>query len=138
MIANPFKIILPGYKRNGVIFKIEFNILFTGKYRGELSNGKILHNATISNVIKDFCKQKNISKFIARDIRRTFKTLAGKAGISKELRDRLQNHALKDVSTKHYDRYDYLAEKRQGMKVWNDYLDLIINPDKKIAHIKRA
>ena len=105
-----------------------YDHLFTGTYRGKLTNGKILHNATISNVIKDFCKQKNISKFIARDIRRTFKTLAGKAGISKELRDRLQNHALKDVSTVHYDRYDYLTEKRAAMKVWNDYLELIINP----------
>ena len=110
------------------LYKItgEYKNLFTGKYRGKLTNGKILHNATISNVIKDFCKQRNISKFIARDIRRTFKTLAGKAGVSKEIRDRLQNHALKDVSTIHYDRYDYLPEKRAAMKVWNDYLELII------------
>jgi len=124
------------------LYKItgEYKHLFTGKYRGELSNDKIIHNATIAKVIKDFCKQKNISKFIARDIRRTFKTLAGKAGITKELRDRLQNHALKDVSAVHYDRYDYLAEKRQGVKVWNDYLELIINSGEKIAHLtgKRA
>ena len=109
-------------------------------YLGKLLNGKILHNATIAGVIRAFCKQKEIDKFIARDIRRTFKTLAGKAGISKEIRDRLQNHALKDVSTKHYDRYDYLTEKQQGMKVWNDFLELIIYPDKKIARLtkKRA
>ncbi len=36
-----------------------------------------------------------------RDLRRTFKTLAGKAGVSKEIRDRLQNHALQDVSSRH-------------------------------------
>ena len=100
--------------------------LFTRTHKGKLLNGKILHNATIAKVIRDFCKQKGIDKFIARDIRRTFKTLAGKAGISKELRDRLQNHTLKDVSTVHYDRYDYLPEKREGMKVWNDYLKLIL------------
>ena len=114
--------------------------LFTRTHKGKLLNGKILHNATIAGVIRAFCKQKEIDKFIARDIRRTFKTLAGKAGISKEIRDRLQNHALKDVSTKHYDRYDYLTEKQQGMKVWNDFLELIIYPDKKIARLtkKRA
>ena len=100
--------------------------LFTRTHKGKLLNGKILHNATIAKVIRDFCKQKGIDKFIARDIRRTFKTLAGKAGISKELRDRLQNHAIKDVSTIHYDRYDYLVEKRAAMKVWNDYLELIL------------
>jgi integrase len=52
--------------------------------------------------------QPEIPKFVPRDCRRSFKTLAGDAGVSKELRDRLQNHAKKsDVSTRHYDRYDY-------------------------------
>ncbi|RCW24108.1 hypothetical protein DFR48_106230 [Ciceribacter lividus] len=51
-----------------------------------------------------------------RDLRRTFKTLAGKAGVSKELRDRLQNHALQDVSSKNHDRWNYMPEKRAGMK----------------------
>lgn len=37
-----------------------------------------------------------------RDLRRTFKTLAGKAGVSKEIRDRPQNHALQDVNSKNY------------------------------------
>src|SRR3546814_11507025 len=50
-----------------------------------------------------------------RDLRRTFKTLAGKAGVSKEIRDRLQNHALQDVSSKNYDRWNYMPEKRAGM-----------------------
>jgi len=112
--------------------------LFPGSYKGKLLNGKIMYSTTIAKVIRDFCKQEKINKFITRDIRRTFKTLAGKAGISKELRDRLQNHALRDVSSKHYDRYSYIKEKRQGMKVWNDYLELIINPDEKVTHIKRA
>jgi len=116
----------------------EYARLFPGSYKGKLLDGKIMYSATIAKVISEFCKQKKISKFIARDTRRTVKTLMGKAGILKDTRDRIQNHALKDVSSKHYDRYDYMQEKRQGMKVWNDYLELIINPDKKVTHIKRA
>ena len=104
----------------------EYEHLFTGSYKGRLLNGKIIQNSTMAKAIRKFYKQKKINKFIARDLRRTFKTLAGKAGVSKELRDRIQNHALKDVSTKHYDRYDYLTEKRDGLKVWNDYLELIL------------
>jgi integrase len=57
-------------------------------------------------------------KFVARDIRRTCKTLMGELGISKEIRDRLQNHSLQDVSSKHYDRYDYLSEKRDAINKW--------------------
>lgn len=42
----------------------------------------------------------------------------GELGISKELRDRIQNHAFQDVSTKHYDRYSYLPEKRRALEAW--------------------
>ena len=35
----------------------------------------------------------DFTPFTARDLRRTWKTLAGDAGIPKEMRDRLQNHA---------------------------------------------
>ena len=57
-----------------------------------------------------------------RDLRRTWKTLAGKAGLSKEIRDRIQNHALQDVSSKSYDRWSYLPEKREGMERWNVFV----------------
>jgi integrase len=60
--------------------------------------------------------------FVARDIRRTCKTLMGELGISKEIRDRLQNHALNDVSSKHYDRYSYLQEKKDALRKWENKL----------------
>lgn len=64
--------------------------------------------------------------FVARDIRRTCKTLMGELGISKEIRDRLQNHALNDVSSKHYDRYDYLQEKRHALNIWQTKLNEVV------------
>jgi len=68
-----------------------------------------------------------VALFTARDLRRTWKTLAGAAGIDKEMRDRLQNHTRGgDVSSRHYDRYDYLPERRGAMAKWEAYLDLII------------
>jgi len=57
-----------------------------------------------------------------RDLRRTFKTLAGKAGVPKEIRDRLQNHALQDVSSKNYDRWHYMPEKRAGIAKWDKFV----------------
>jgi integrase len=61
-----------------------------------------------------------------RDLRRTWKTLAGKAGVSKEIRDRLQNHTLQDVSSKSYDRWNYMPEKRAGMKKWNTWVTRLL------------
>jgi integrase len=57
-----------------------------------------------------------------RDLRRTWKTLAGKAGVPKEIRDRIQNHALQDVSSKSYDRWNYMPEKRAGMTKWDEFV----------------
>ncbi|SFM35740.1 tyrosine-type recombinase/integrase [Nitrosomonas communis] len=75
-----------------------------------------------SQAIDRLLNQIKMDRFSPRDLRRTFKILAGKAGISKEIRDRLQNHSLQDVSSMHYDKYDYLREKREAMDIWNDYL----------------
>lgn len=82
-----------------------------------------------SQAITRLLKKINIDKFSPRDLRRTFKTLAGEAGLSKEIRDRLQNHSHQDVSSLHYDRYDYLKEKREALEIWNDYLMGIVNND---------
>lgn len=57
-----------------------------------------------------------------RDMRRTFKTLTGKAGLTQEIRDRLQNHARFDVSSRHYDRYSYMDEKREAMDIWDKFV----------------
>jgi integrase len=69
-----------------------------------------------------------------RDLRRTWKTLAGKAGVPKEIRDRLQNHTLQDVSSKHYDRWQYMPEKCAGMKKWNTFVTaLLASKERKMA-----
>ncbi|WP_352283998.1 hypothetical protein [Pseudoalteromonas sp. Q18-MNA-CIBAN-0097] len=59
--------------------------------------------------------------FNPRDLRRTCKTLMGK-GIDKINRDILQQHNKFDVSSVHYDRYDYMKEKMQSIKVWEDFI----------------
>lgn len=71
-----------------------------------------------------------------RDLRRTWKTLAGKAGVSKEIRDRLQNHTLQDVSSKSYDRWNYMPEKRDGMKKWDKFVTALLN--KKVLRIQHC
>lgn len=73
-----------------------------------------------------------------RDLRRTFKTLAGKAGVSKEIRDRLQNHALQDVSSKNYDRWNYMPEKRAGMAKWDKFVRAMLAKKKGTGALKKA
>lgn len=80
-----------------------------------------------SQALSRLLSNTELTPFVPRDLRRTFKTLTGRAGISKEIRDRLQNHALQDVSSVHYDKYDYLNEKAQAMQTWDNYLYNILN-----------
>jgi integrase len=78
--------------------------------------------SVLSNQVADMRTHLLIEAFTPRDIRRTVKTLMGKAGITKEMRDRIQNHAVSDVSDKHYDQYEYMPEKRAAMKTWERWL----------------
>jgi integrase len=77
-------------------------------------------------LVDSYLEKTGATKFTARDLRRTWKTIAGRAGLSKEIRDRLQNHAFKDVSSRHYDRYDYWVEKEEAMARWTSALDIIL------------
>jgi len=115
----------------------EYEYMFPASHKGTFLNDKHISDSYVARVIREYCKESKVDKFIAKDIRRTVKTLMGKAGILKDTRDRIQNHALKDVSSKHYDKYDYKPEKQKGVKDWNNYLNLILNPDKKVTHISK-
>ena len=69
----------------------------------------------------------DMQSFTPRDFRRTFKTLGGQIKLSKEIRDRIQNHNKSDVSSKHYGRYDYFEEKMEAVLKWESFLLNLIN-----------
>jgi hypothetical protein len=83
-------------------------------------------------------KDADRQKWVAKDLRRTVKTRMGELGIPKDIRDRLQNHALQDVSTRHYDRYDYLPEKRKALENWCQRLSAVVASDTVIPLPVRA
>lgn len=81
---------------------------------------------SIPHLLGKFQRQHDMERWAPRDIRRTAKTVLGQQGVSKDVRDRLHGHAMHDVSSRHYDRYDYLAEKREAMQVWERWIQSII------------
>ena len=93
---------------------------------GKANDEPYMPITTLSRALTRFCKKYNFIKFNPRDLRRTCKTRMGELGLSKEIRDRLHNHALSDVSSKHYDRYDYLPEKKKAINAWGSHLSNII------------
>ena len=81
---------------------------------------------SLTHAARFFVKKSGMQSFSPRDLRRTFKTVAGSMGISLEMRNRLQGHAMTDVGSVHYDRYDYLPERRDAMESWCDELAKIV------------
>ena len=55
--------------------------------------------------------------FTPGDLRRTVETRLADAGISRDVRARIQSHGLGGVQERHYDRHDYLSETRAALKV---------------------
>lgn len=80
----------------------------------------------LPSALGKYQRANDIERWAPRDIRRTVKTVLGQEGVEKGIRDRLHGHAMQDVSSRHYDRYDYLKEKRQAMDVWEKWLNSIL------------
>ncbi len=66
-------------------------------------------------------------RFTAKDIRRTAHYLMVDAGLTREQRNLLQNHAQTGIDTRHYNRHDQLPEKREAIRKYDAWLSKIID-----------
>jgi integrase len=87
---------------------------------------KPMREDAVASLVIDYRKEMKASHWTVRDIRRTAKTVLGELGVTKDVRDRIHGHALHDVSSKNYDRYGYLREKKEGMDIWEKWLDDVL------------
>jgi integrase len=72
-------------------------------------------------------KQRGIPPFQLRDLRRTVETMLQKLGVDREVRAHLLSHGrAQGVQGKHYERYDFLDEKRRALRKWSSHLERII------------
>jgi integrase len=57
--------------------------------------------------------------FSMRDLRRTAETQMAALGISSDVRAQIQSHGLGGIQARHYDRHDYMPEKRAALELWS-------------------
>ena len=86
-----------------------------------------MSRSTLSQAVRRWCDRTGTDRFQPRDLRRTWKTLAGRAGIDLEIRNRIQGHAMTDIGSRAYDRWDYLPEKRAAMERWSTFLQNLLS-----------
>lgn len=73
--------------------------------------------------------------FTLGDLRRTVETRLAAEGVSREVRAQLQSHGLGGVQARHYDRHEYLQEKREALEV---LFRLIANKGAKVIPIRKS
>ena len=64
-----------------------------------------------------------IKDFQAKRIRSGVETLLASAGVSQDIRGRLQSHGISGVQARHYDGHDYLPEKRKALETLHKLLE---------------
>ncbi|MCK9394271.1 MAG: integrase arm-type DNA-binding domain-containing protein [Methylobacter sp.] len=101
------------------IYSMDSDYLFPGR----INPNKPIRNTSLSHALR---RVKGVDSFNVRALRRTWKTICAEIGIEKSIMDRIQNHALTDVSDKHYNKYHYLTEKRAALEQWERYLEDIL------------
>jgi integrase len=81
----------------------------------------------IAEAISDEHQLARLDPWTLHDLRRTATTGWSKLGITPHIKDWLLNHADRSVTGQHYDRYQYLAEKRNALIAWARRVQKIVD-----------
>jgi integrase len=96
----------------------------------------------ITDAMEKVAAEKGLDKpapWTIHDIRRTFTTHIRRLRVAQDVTDRLLNHALNGVTSKHYDMHEMAEEKVEAMNIWSNYLKNLLHeqPDNVIPMEKR-
>lgn len=97
-------------------------------------------SAIVTEISKAMVKKKTArSAFQMRDIRRTCETMLAALGVSKDIRAQIQSHGLSGIQDRHYDRHEYMDEKRLAFEKWDARLKEIASgaDRKKVVQLPR-
>ncbi len=91
-------------------------------------------SVAVREISEKLHKEQKIPPFQHRDLRRTCETMLQKLGVEKEVRAHLLSHGRTvGVQGRHYERYDFLPEKREALERWAEKLRRILDPKRKAA-----
>ena len=85
-----------------------------------------MEHQVINRAIGRWLKGQTMPHFQTRDLRRTWKSRAADAGVDRFTRDLIQQHAMGDTGSRHYDRADYLQQMCAAMTKWSDWLTVCL------------
>lgn len=104
-----------------------------------LSLGRVMAQGAPGRRVAAIVGELKCPPFDVADLRRTTETMLAGLGISRDHRAVLLSHGLSGVQQAHYDKWDYLEEKRRALVLWEDHLNRLVSgkPGKVIPFAKR-
>ena len=92
-------------------------LLFTSGGKRELRIETV--SAFVKEIADDMLRENELREgFELRDLRRTCETMMAALRISSDIRAQIQSHGLGGVQARHYDRHNYMEEKRDALEKW--------------------
>jgi integrase len=123
--ANPRRHVLPIHSELAPIIQKRLGLVQDHDSPLFSSTGRIaLRKETVSVLVREIGAQMAKSgelehgPFSLRDLRRTAETHMAALGISKDIRAQIQSHGLGGIQARHYDRHEYMHEKREALELW--------------------
>ena len=90
------------------------------------THGATMHPSTPGQRVVEIASRLKLEPFDLRDIRRTVETMLAGLGISRDIRAQLLSHGLSGVQNQHYDRHQYMDEKRKALIAWEQHLENLL------------
>ena len=121
--AQPRRHVLPLVAAAATILSRRLAMLRTGEplFSGDGKVSVTLETLSglVSSISRDMVQAKEAREpFQLRDLRRTAETMLASLGVSSDVRAQLQSHGLGGIQQRHYDRHDYMIEKREALELW--------------------
>jgi integrase len=88
---------------------------------------KPIERRALAHAVRNNLDKFDVGKFTPHDLRRTATTQMTGLGITEFIAGKILNHTEKSVTGKHYDKYDYLKEKREALDKWSSKIESIIS-----------
>ena len=123
--ANPRRHVLPIVAELAPIIKRRRRLCQTSDAPLFSATGAVaLREETAAELVGEICaamgKANELERgpFQMRDLRRTAETHMAALGVTSDVRAQIQSHGLGGIQQRHYDKHDYLAEKRAAIELW--------------------
>jgi hypothetical protein len=112
------------------LFQCATKLAANGPYLfpSNVSKDGILGEYTLRQAIDRLIKSGRLDckPFSPKDLRTTVKTGMARLGISREVRDRVQNHKPQGIGDTAYNFHDYIKEKREALERWAAHVQKLI------------